>query len=311
MKLNLLPATVSKGAKTRTAVIVAVLMVLGGIGASAYMITSSGADLVAIKTQVNEERPKAERALNTAAEAETIIVQANGVVLNKGLAQAMIAHNAKYPALYDELLKSIPSYFRVTSMRATPIDANSSQITMEGTLESYQQYADLMLALLNFKGTTAVGRNQYVTNEQVVPALTQIDQTARPRRLNEAPIPDDPLERLTYFQAQASTPTYQGTGNYGSPTDDTRFALPTSSLITVTMVVARDLRVPDVRTTLASSGAAPASTTTASAPGGGFPGGPGGGFPGPGGMPGVPSGPPGGAGSPAGGGRAGAGGAED
>lgn len=302
MKLNLLPATVSKGAKTRTAVIVAALMVLVSIGASAYMITSSAADLAQITTEVNEERPKAERALNTAAEAETIIVQANGVVSNKNLAQAMIAHNAKYPALYEELFKTIPSYFRVTSLRATPIGEGSSQITMEGTLETYQQYADLMLALLNFKGATAVGRNQYVSDEQVVPAITEIDQNARPRRINEAPIPDDPMERLTYFQSQASTPTYQGVGNYGSPTDDTRFALPTSSLITVTMVVSRDLRVPDVRPTLSASGTAPATTTTGG--GGGFPGGAPAGFPG-GGIPGVPSGPPGGAGSPSGGGRAG------
>lgn len=302
MKLNLLPATVSKGAKARTAVIGSVLMVLAGIGASAFMITSSGAELADVKRLVNEERPKAERALSTANEAETIIVQANGVVLNAKLAQSMIKHNDKYPALYNELLDKIPSFFRVTSMRATPIDATSSQITMEGTLETYQQYADLMLALLRFPGTTAVGRNQYVTTEQVVPAITEVDQNARPRRLDEAPIPDDPLERLTYFQAQGSTPTYSGIGNYGSPTNDTRFALPNSSLITVTMVVTRDLRVPDVRSTLSASGAGGSTTTTAPTGGpGSFPGG----------MPaGVPGGPgAGGAGSP--GGRPGAGGADD
>jgi hypothetical protein len=291
MKLNLLPATVNKGAKARNAVIGSVILVLAGIGASAFMITSSAAELAAVKQQVAETRPRAEKALQTAQQAETIIVQANGVVLNAKLAQAMIKHNDKYPALYNELLDKIPSFFRVTSLRATPIDATSSQITMEGTLETYQQYADLMLALLRFPGTTAVGRNQYVTTEQVVPAITEIDQTARPRRLNEAPIPDDPLERLTYFQAQASTPTYQGVGNYGSPTDDTRFALPDSSLITVTMVVTRDLRVPDVRATLSQSGGAAPATTTA----GGFPGG--GGFPGAPGT-GAPMGAPAGMGGP-------------
>lgn len=310
MKLNLLPATVSKGAKTRNAVIGSVLLVLVGIGASAFMITSSGADLAAVKNQVAEARPRAEKALNTANEADTIIVQANGVVLNTKLAQAMIKHNDKYPALYNELLEKIPSFFRVTNLRATPIDATSSQITMEGTLETYQQYADLMLALLRFPGTTAVGRNQYVTTEQVVPAITEIDQTARPRRIDEAPIPDDPLERLTYFQNQASTPSYQGVGNYGSPTDDTRFALPNSSLITVTMVVNRDLRVPDVRGTLSASGGG-GSTTTTTAPGGvGF----GGPLGAPGGIPsGIPTGGPGGPGasSRGPGGRPGAGGAED
>ncbi|MGV3618795.1 MAG: hypothetical protein ACO1SV_26015 [Fimbriimonas sp.] len=299
MKLNLLPATVSKGAKARTAWIGSVLLILAGVGASAFMITKSGSDLREIKQLVADERPKAERAYARAIQADTIIVQADGVVRNKKLADAMIAHNNKYPALYTELLGKIPSFFRVTQMSATPINETTSQINLQGTLETYQQYADLMLALFRFKGTTAVGRGNYVSTEQIVPAITEVDQTARPRRADEAPIPDDPLQRLTYFQNQASTPQFTGTGNFGTATDDTRFALPNSSLIQVTMIVSRDLRVPDVRQTLAGGGG---GGGTAPAPGG-FPGGiPGvpGGRPGPGGAGGAPPSGGGGAGSGAG-----------
>jgi hypothetical protein len=291
MKLNLLPATVSKGAKARTAWIGSVLLILAGVGASAFMISKSRSDLLEIKQLVAEERPKADRAYQTAIQADTIIVKAEGVVRNAKLANAMINHNNKYPALYTELLGKIPSFFRVTQITATPINETTSQINLQGTLETYQQYADLMLALFQFKGTTAVGRNNYVSTEQIVPALTEVDQTARPRRADEAPIPDDAMERLTYFQSQATTPQFTGTGNYGTATDDTRFALPNSSLIQVTMIVSRDLRVPDVRGTLAGGGTAPA------------PGGFGGGMP-PGGVPGgagrFPGGGSGGPSSPGG-----------
>lgn len=300
MKLNLLPATVSKGAKARNAWIGSILLILVGAGASAFMIIKSQQDLRDIKQKVADARGPAQTAYETSAQADTIITKAELPIRNTLLANAMIAHNAKYPQLYDELQRSIPSFFRVTRMSASPIDANTSRIDLQGTLETYQQYADLMLALLKFKGTMAVGRNNYVPTEQIVPALTPADQAGRPRRANEAPVPDDPLERLTYFQGQGSTEAFTGVGNFGSATPDTRFALPDSSLIEVSMVVARDLRVPDARGTLQ---AAPAPT--AGGAGGGLGGAPVSGMPsGFGGPGGAPSGAPvgRGAGSPSRGG---------
>ena len=74
-------------------------------------------------------------------------------------------------------------------MNATPIDDNTSTVTLVGTLDSYQQYSDLMLALLRFPDAQSVGRNSYVSTDKIVPALTEVDQNGRPRGVNEAPVP--------------------------------------------------------------------------------------------------------------------------
>ena len=113
-----------------------------------------------------------------------------------------------------------------------------------------------------------------------VPGLSPEDQVGKPKRPNDPVIPDDPLQRLAYYQAQASTQTYTGTGNFGSPDTALRLAGPDSSLFEVTLTMDANLQAPDVATTLKSGGGAAAT-------GGSFPGGPPtGAFPG--GPPGVP-----------------------
>jgi hypothetical protein len=154
---------------------------------------------------------------------------------------------------------------------------------MTGVLSSYQQYADLMLALMRVQGATSVSRSGYILIDPIVPNLTPEDQIGRPRPENAAPIPDNPLQRLEYFQSQGSTTGFAGAGNFGTGNDLTRGAMPRDSIVTVTLVVAgHDLRVPDARATLsASGGATPAGgPPTGAAPGGppaGRPPGPGGG----------------------------------
>jgi hypothetical protein len=256
MKLNLLPATVNKGAAARTAWIGAVVLILAGAGVCAFMIVTSGQQLRDIKQQVADARPKAQEALDTSAMAETVVNRAAPYVRNRKLAQAMIAHNAKYPKLFNDVRSWIPSFFRVTQMSAQPNDASTATVTLVGTLDNYQQYADLMLVFLRNEEVAQVGRANYVPDEQIVPPLTPVDQVGRPRLPNEAPVPDDPLERLAYFQAQGSTLNYTGYSNFGTGTQDARLALPDSSLITVTLVVNRDLTVPDVRGTLSGAGGA-------------------------------------------------------
>ena len=273
MKLNLLPATVSKGAKARTAWIGSIAIILVSVLGSAYMIVDSQGKLRQIKQEVADMRPKAQEAYDTSTQADAIIARADNVIRNRQLADAILAHNSKYPELYRDVRAAIPPFFRITSMSATPIDATTAQVNLAGTLDTYQQYADLMLALFRMKGATAVGRSGYVATEQVVPALTEIDQNGRPRRANEQPIPDDPLERLAYFQSQGSTDSFTGTGNFGTATNDTRFATPDASLVNVTIVVSRNIQAPDVRGTLQGAGGpagggAPAGGATVPAGGG-------------------------------------------
>jgi hypothetical protein len=54
MKLNLLPTTVSRGAKSRTAWIVSSLMIIAGIGGAAAMMIISRNALLDAKKQVAE-----------------------------------------------------------------------------------------------------------------------------------------------------------------------------------------------------------------------------------------------------------------
>lgn len=264
MKLNLLPATVKTGAKARTAWIASILLILASVVVSAFMITSSQDRLRRIKQEVANEKPKAQAAVDVALQAETIITTASVPERNRLMSEAVLAQSAKYPALYDEVKKWIPPFYRVFSMSATPIDATTSQIQLSGTLDTYQQYADLMLALLRWKDVTGVGRDGFVNTDQIIPAITPADQTGRPRRPDEAPIPDDPLERLTYFQSRGSTEAYNPQGNYGTSTPDTRFAIPGQSVVSVTLVVTRGLQAPNVRQILSENGA----PATAAAPGG-------------------------------------------
>jgi len=151
-------------------------------------------------------------------------------------------------------------------------------VVIQGTISNYQQYADLMLALLRNPMITAVSRTGYVSDEQFVPALVPTDQRGKPRRPGETPIPDDPLERLAYFQSQTQPSGYEGVGNFGSGNDSVRTAKPGDSLISVTMTVKANMQVPNPRATLTAGGGGAGGATL---PAGGPPtaGGPAGGPP--------------------------------
>lgn len=275
MKLNLLPVTVSRGARARNAWIASVVLIIAGIGSCVAMIVISQGDLQKVKAEVDDTRPQAQAAYDTAASADTIVQEATGVTRNANLAKEMIAHNAVFPNMYDRVLAYIPSFFRLTHLAATPVDDKVSTVTMVGTIGSVQQYADLMLALLRNPDVVSVSRQGLTSTDMIVPALTPIDQVGRPRRPGEAPIPDDPLQRLTYFENQGATPRgYTGTGNFGTGTDTTRLAMPGESLVTVIMVVKGNLQTPDPRKTLQAAGGATTSAPSVGAPTTGAPGGP-------------------------------------
>jgi Tfp pilus assembly protein PilN len=290
MKLNLLPTTEKKSRQGKTAIVVAGLIVLASIGAAAALTFIPAAKLVAAKDGIPELEQKVANTDATAKQADTIIATAADVVRNAQLAQAMIDHNDVYPKLYDDIKRYIPPYYRLQSISAVPTGEGTSRVTLTGTLSGYQRYADLMLALMRFKDARTISRQGYVLNDPVVPALDPVDPVGRMRKPGEAPIPNDGLQRLAYFQAQAAAAPsgYLATGNYGGTGTEVRGALPDASIVVITMDVARDLRVPLAADTLRSAGsAAPA-------------GGPAAGFAGPSGPPGMPPGMPGAPGGPGG-----------
>lgn len=323
MKLNLLPTYVTKGKATRTAVIVSILLFLICVGLAIGMSVTAQARLTADKGVEEQMRPRAQAVVDTYDYANQVVndPKVTQVMRNTALAQAMIAHNAKYPNFYNRFLRYIPPFFRLTSIQATAVsggDSPSSTVTMTGILKSYQQYADLMLALLRYPDAVSVGRAGYLSTDPFVPPLTADNQSGRAFKPGEPQLPTDPLERLRVLSSQSfSPPGYTGQGGFGSGTTGPRGVSPGYSQITVTMTVKNNLQVPDIVGTMSQSGggsaAAPAAGGFAgfSGPGGGPGGPPGfggppgmGGPPGFGGPPGMPPGamPPGmgGAGAPAG-----------
>jgi len=273
MKLNLLPTTVTKRGQAKSSVVFSAIIAIVGIGASIVVAKGSDDALQKAKDDNSASQAPATAAYNKSQEADTIMQSATQLIRDQSLADKMLAHSTVYPDLYDSVEPYIPSFFRINSMSAVSNGAGSSTVTMVGTIKTYQQYADLMLCLSRYPGVVSVGRAGYQFNEDIVPNLTPVDQTGTPHKLNEAPVPDDRLARLSYFQSQATTSGYTGEGNFGSGTDNTRNAMPGYSLITVTMTVTKDLQVPQPRATLALSaaggagGGAAGGSTTASVPG--------------------------------------------
>jgi len=256
MKLNLLPTTVSKGKQSKSAVIFSVLIALAGVGIGGFLSVSSQKALDQAKSDQAESVGPAQAAYQKSADADTIIQSEKSVDLirNAMLADAMIKHNDVYPDLYEGLKPYIPSFFRINSLSAASSGAETSTITMVGTIDTFQQYADLMLAFSRYKGLVSISRSGFIDRRQIIPNINSVDTEGRARRQDEAPIPDDKLLRLAYFQSQPQPGGYTGEGNFGSGEDNTRGAMPEASLITVTLTVNKDLRVPEPRQTLSAGG---------------------------------------------------------
>jgi len=276
MKLNLLPTYVSREKQLRSAIVISALIALLSVGAAVGMIITSQNELQAKKEQARAVEPRAQQVVAISKQPAVILTNAQGIIRNINLADAMNAHNAKFPDLYDEVRAYIPSFYRIWNINAQPSGADSVVVTMTGALRSYQQYADLMLALMRIDGAVSVSRSGYQIVDPYVPQLTPEDQAGKPIRPGEQPIPDDPLERLQYFIARGQSTGFMNVGNYGTA-DPTlvRGAMPDYSTVTVSVILQgprRNLQPPDPISTLSTplAGGAPA-------PGGGAP--PGGGGP--------------------------------
>jgi hypothetical protein len=269
MKLNLLPTYVSKEKQVKQAVIAAIFLFVLGLGGMLAMITLSSQRLAELKTKAAELKPQAEEVVAISSQADQVLQDGAGIVRNVNLAAAMNRHNGAYPALYDYIKPYIPSFYRVTSMSATPGAGSMVTVTLNGVLTGEQNYANLMLALLRINPEQAtVARTGFLNTSTYVPALSQGDQTARPIKPGEAPIPDDPNARLEYFVSRGGVTGYTGVGGFGAGTDDpTRGAMPDYSTVSVTWTfpfeypvgspVYQGLQTPDPDQTLRAAGAAP------------------------------------------------------
>lgn len=290
MKLNLLPTYVSKGNQAKTATVVSVLLALLGVLGAVGLIFISRGQLTEARADAESKLERAARAVATSKRADEVVADAQMIIRNINLADAMLKHNDVYPDLYRDIKPYIPGFFRVTQMVAAPNDAETATVTLTGTVKTYQQYADLMIALLRIPGATTVSRAGYVNGDPFIPNLTDLDQNGRPIRPGQTNIPDDKYERLAYYQGQGTVTGFTGQGGFGTTdTTQARGAIPGYSLVTLAVVVPRKLQAPDPRATLQSQGGATgAGASTGTAPG--QPGAPIGGGPGVGRGPGAPGG---------------------
>lgn len=265
MKLNLLPTYVSKEGQRRSIVLVSVLMFVLSVGACLLMIFYSQSRLKEATDRAENLKPQADQAVTIAKRADTIVQDATNIERNIKLAQAMDKHNFVYPKLYREVLSNVPSFFRVTRISAQPGGAGECTVTMVGVLRTYQQYADLMLALYRLDGATRVSRTGYQITDKIVPPLNSLDQIGIPVRPGEPRVPSDPLARLDMLIAQGSAQNpgaFTGTGGFGTGVQGERGPMPGYSLVTVTVTLAtvtdpsgkvvrdRNIAVPNPRDTL-------------------------------------------------------------
>ncbi len=297
MKLNLLPTDVSKAGASTVAWIVSGLMVLASVAAAGGMAVVSAGSLEAAKQAAADKMQLAADAKVTADQAEKQIAEVTVIDRNQKLSIAMDEHNRKYVDLYRDILRYVPSYYRITSMTAAPTGENASQVILTGQLQSFRQYADLAIAMWKVPDVVSVSREGYAVIDPVVPALSETDQTGRAIRPDEAPIPDDWEGRMNALMAQAAAQPqgFQNASGFGTQNDlEARGPMPQWSTVTMRLSLAREMRTPDPRATILSGGSAGALGVP------GAPGAPAGG-PAPSGF-GQVGGPP-----PGGGGRGGAG----
>jgi len=261
MKLNLLPTHVSKESATKVAWLATGVMSLAAVAAGIFAVGYSSNEKSKAIARDSDAKPAYDTAVKTSARADEIMAGSVVIDRNVKLADAMLKHNYKYPVLYHEVLSYVPSFFRVNSIAAAPSSAESCTVTLQGVLQNYQQYADVMLAMLRIPGATNVTRAGFADLRPVVPALNEQDQVGTPVKPGEGNLPSNPRDRLDALVSRASQPPtgFLNVGAFGLPADQ-KGAMPEWSLTTITVTLNRDITTPNPRGTLTSQGGANTGT---------------------------------------------------
>lgn len=272
MKLNLLPQSVSKAGAAKGMIFVAIALALLGILAAVGMTIVSEGAYAQAKQDAESKMQRAADAKMTADQADKQIAEAAVINRSQALSEAMIDHNRKYVDLYADVLKHVPTYYRLDTISATPVSAEQTTVTMRGYIETFRQYADLSVALWKIPDAVAVGRAGYELDRATVPNLTEADQTGSPIRPGESPLPTDPLERMEALIARASSEPggFRDVGGFGGIDSTSRQAAPGYKEVTMTVTLNRNIQTPDPRATINAGGGAGAGAPGAAVPPNGF-----------------------------------------
>jgi hypothetical protein len=161
MKLNLLPKTAARSAQSRTAFMVMALLVVLTLAGTMFYASQISQTLSGYKEEVAQKEIIAKQVVDTAASADTILANSKVVLTNSELVQQIDSSNGKYPRLYNTLKGYIPAFMRVRSLTAASGGPENSVVTIQGYIKTFQQYSDVMIALLRFPGCSAVGRSGF------------------------------------------------------------------------------------------------------------------------------------------------------
>lgn len=254
MKLNLLPVSASKGSGAKLGIPVAVILVVVAIVLAMNMMAFSSSELRKANADVEMNTSAAQKAVDVSNNADAMMQEEKGPLLNLKLAQAMMDHNKVYPDFYDKVIKFIPNFFRINSLNAAPIDANSCSVNMVGFLGSYEQFNYMSLALLRVPGVQAVTRSGYSMGATYVPNINTQDTVGRRIPVGGPRLTDDPIQRLDAKIATAGHTEYTGAGGFGTlGFPKVRGAMPSEQTINVGLIMAGKLQTPNPRETLAGA----------------------------------------------------------
>jgi hypothetical protein len=274
MRLNLIPQTVKQRGSSKAAWIVGPLVFLACAAGAVFMVIRSKGILEDVKAKASELQGPYDETVAYQKQIVDVVTGPRTVNTKRNidLVTAMTKHVDEYPNLFNAIRPYIPAFFRINSIGAAPA-GDTTTVTMTGTVGSFQQYADLMLALLRIPApygpVRSISRSGFQHTDAFVPQLTELDQRGRARKPGDAVMPDDPLERLQAMINQgAQTQTgYQSLNNFGADGNAARGAMANESLVTVRLVLPYKLQTPNPRDTLALFGGAGGGT----APAGGTP----------------------------------------
>ena len=272
MKLNLLPSDVAKKGTATGMWFVAGLLAIASIVLAVGMVFMSRKAKDEAKQAAQSQMQAAANAVATAQVAEKQVALASVINRNQKLAEAMNAHNRKYVDLYRDVLRYVPSYYRLTSISAQPSGEGACTVNLTGQIETFSRYADVAIAMWKVPDVTGVTRAGYTIDEPSVLPLTEADQRGSYVKPGENALPSDPLARLDEMISRAANEPrgFQNLGNFGSTAPDQRGPMPGWSTVTMTINLARDIRTPDPRATLSSSPAPGGAVGAPGTPGQGF-----------------------------------------
>ncbi len=244
------------------------MLIVASIVLAFFMIATAGKALTEAKADSDAAKGPAEAAVAEAKKADVIIASGTGIESNIRLAEAMKKHNTTYVELYRDVLSYMPNFFRVRAIQAQPTGDTGAIVQIQGVLYTYQEYADVMLALLRIPGATTVSRDGFNLNEPFVPNINLIDEIGIPGRNGEPRVSSDPLTRFEIMVASSSEPPgFVGVGGYGSPGVPDRGAMPGGSQVNLTVtIVGRNLQTPDPRASIKAHHTAGATAPAPSTP---------------------------------------------